>query len=609
MFAFFEQRVRPTVVPKKSPPPELLAFYWHFISQTKGLYAALFATGLAVALIDTLIPVFIGRLVEVMEATARVAALRDATSMLFGMALLVLIARPLAILIDSLVRHNAVVPGVTSMIRWQSHWHVIRQSWSLFQNDFAGRMANRVMHMGDAVRECVVSSIHAIWYIGVYGVSSLWLMSEADWRLAIPMMLWFIAYVFFLRYFVPRMRDLARSSSERRSAVMGRVVDSYSNILTVKLFSRASDEDAYVREAIEHHTLAIAAHMRMITKFSTTLSLLNALLLAGTTAIGIMLWSQGRLDAGAVAMAVPLAWTIANAAGWVSWELNRAFEHMGVVQEGMQTVAVTNALADKPGAHELDASEVRGEIRFERLIFTFGRSDGRKVLDSLNCVIRPGERVGLVGSSGTGKSTLINLLLRFYEMESGSIRIDGQDIREVTQESLRRCIGVVAQDVSLLNRSIAENIAYGSSEATREQIEAAGKRAQAHDFIMSQRDWLGRTGYDAHVGERGVKLSGGQKQRIAIARVMLKDAPILILDEATSALDSEVELAIQDQLMGLMEGKTVIAIAHRLSTIACLDRLLVLKDGCIVEEGTHEELLRQGGQYAMLWRHQSGGFL
>lgn len=609
MFAFFEQRVRPTVVPKKSPPPELLAFYWHFISQTKGLYGALFATGLAVALIDTLIPVFIGRLVEVMEATARVAALRDATSMLFGMALLVLIARPLAILIDSLVRHNAVVPGVTSMIRWQSHWHVIRQSWSLFQNDFAGRMANRVMHMGDAVRECVVSSIHAIWYIGVYGVSSLWLMSEADWRLAIPTVLWFIGYVFFLRYFVPRMRDLARSSSERRSAVMGRVVDSYSNILTVKLFSRASDEDAYVREAIEHHTIAIAAHMRMITKFSTTLSLLNAFLLAGTTAIGIMLWAQGRIDAGVVAMAVPLAWTIANAAGWVSWELNRAFEHMGVVQEGMQTVAVTNALADKPGAHELDAGEVRGEIRFERLTFTFGRSDGRKVLDSLNCAIRPGERVGLVGSSGAGKSTLINLLLRFYEMESGSIRIDGQDIREVTQESLRRCIGVVAQDVSLLNRSIAENIAYGSPGATREQIEAAAMRAQAHDFIMSQRDWLGRTGYDAHVGERGVKLSGGQKQRIAIARVMLKDAPILILDEATSALDSEVELAIQDQLMGLMEGKTVIAIAHRLSTIACLDRLLVLKDGCIVEEGTHEELLRQGGQYAMLWRHQSGGFL
>jgi ATP-binding cassette subfamily B multidrug efflux pump len=390
---------------------------------------------------------------------------------------------------------------------------------------------------------------------------------------------------------------------------MGRVVDSYTNILTVKLFSRTSDEDAYVREAIDDHTGAVAAHMRLITKFTTTLAVLNALLLAATSAIGILLWARGELEAGTVAMAVPLAWTIVNTAGWVSWEMIRAFENVGVVEEGMQTIAVADALVDLPAARTLDVSTVRGEIRFERLNFTYGRSDGRKVLDSLNCTIRPGERVGLVGSSGAGKSTLINLLLRFYEIEAGSIRIDGHDIRELTQESLRRSIGVVAQDTSLLHRSIAENIAYGSPGATQAQIEAAARRAQAHDFILRQTDWKGRTGYEAHVGERGIKLSAGQRQRIAIARVVLKNAPILVLDEATSALDSEVEVAIQDQLLGLMEGKTVIAIAHRLSTIACLDRLLVLNEGRIVEEGSHDELLKLNGQYAMLWRHQTGGFL
>jgi ATP-binding cassette subfamily B multidrug efflux pump len=607
MFAFFESRIRPTELPSAPPPGGLLAFYWHFIRQTRGLYAAMFVTGLCVALIDTMIPVFIGRLVTLMSASERMAAFEAALPMLLAMAAVILCGRPLALLADSLVRNNAVVPGVTSMIRWQSHWHVVRQSWPFFQNDFAGRIANRVMQTSNALRESVVSSIRAIWYIGIYGVSALVLMTFADWRLAVPTALWFAGYILFLRHFVPRMRDLAKASSEVRSHVMGRVVDSYTNILTVKLFARARDEDQYVREVIDEHAAAIAAHMRLITKFMATLATMNALLLVATAAIGVTLWAYGDVTAGIVATALPLAWQIANVAGWVSWEVTGIFENVGVVQEGMETIAVPHTLVDRPGARELAVP--RGEIRFEHVTFTYGRSDGRKVLDDLDLIVKPGERVGLVGRSGAGKSTLVNLLLRFHELEHGGIRIDGEDIRHVTQESLRAAIGMVTQDTSLLHRSIAANIGYGRPGATAADIESAARRAHAHEFILDLMDWKRRTGYDAHVGERGVKLSGGQRQRIAIARVILKNAPILVLDEATSALDSEVELAIQDQLLGLMEGKTVIAIAHRLSTIARMDRLIVLERGRVVEEGTHDELLRRGGHYALLWKHQSGGFL
>jgi ATP-binding cassette subfamily B multidrug efflux pump len=611
MFAYFERLVQPTIVSGVPPPPRLLAFYWHFVRQTKGLYAALFATGLIVSLIDILIPVFIGRLVALMEAQDRAAAMHDVMPMLTGMALLVLVGRPLAIFIDSLVRHNALVPGVTSLIRWQSHWHVAQQNWAFFQKDFAGRIASHVMETSHAVRESVTKSIHAVWYIAVYVFSALLLMSDADWRLALPTALWFLSYVLFLWHFVPRMRDLANASSALNSAAMGRIVDSYSNILIIKLFSSPIDEDAYVREVIDDHTVALSSHMRLITKFMSVLSILNALLLASTTAIGLLLWSQGEVQAGTVAMAIPLAWTIANSAGWVSWDMASVFENVGVVQKGMETIAAPQVLIDKPGAIKLgiDTGVVRGGIRFENVSFTYGRNDGKKILDSLSFDIHPRERVGLVGRSGAGKSTLINLLLRFYDVESGSIRIDGYDIRELTQESLRGAIGVVAQDTSLLHRSIAENIAYGRAGADAAQIETAARKAQAHEFILSLKDWKGRTGYEAHVGERGIRLSGGQRQRIAIARMILKDAPILVLDEATSALDSEAELAIQEQLLGLMENKTVIAIAHRLSTIACMDRLLVLDNGRVVEQGTHEELLQLGGHYATLWRHQSGGFL
>jgi ATP-binding cassette subfamily B multidrug efflux pump len=615
LFAWFESRLPqatsapPPEVERDGPPPGLVAFYAHFVRQARGLFAAMFVTGLAVALIDLLIPVFIGRLVGLMAAEDRAAAFAAQAPWLAAIAATVLIARPLAFALDSMVRNNAVIPGVTTLIRWQSHWHVIRQPWSFFQNDFAGRIANRVMNTANSLRESVVSSIRAVWYIVVYGTATLAILVSTDARLALPMALWVVGYLAFLRYFVPRMRDLSRISSEARSQVMGRVVDSYTAFPTVKLFARAADEDAYVREAMVEHREKIAAHMRMTTRFMFTLACLNSLLIVGTAAIGLTLWLDGAASAALVATALPLAWQIANMAGWVSWEVSSIFENIGVVQEGMETIAVPHALVDSPRARPLAVS--RGAIEFDRVRFAYGQlaKGGRPVLDDLTLRVAPGERVGLVGRSGAGKSTLVSLLLRFHDVEGGAIRIDGQDLREVTQESLRSAIGVVTQDTSMLHRSIAANIRYGRPQATDAEVEAAARRAHAHEFIMGLRDWKDRSGYDAHAGERGVKLSGGQRQRVALARVILKDSPILVLDEATSALDSEIEAAIQEQLESLMTGKTVIAIAHRLSTIARMDRLVVMDGGRIVEEGAHEQLLASGGHYAQLWKRQSGGFL
>ncbi len=613
MFKFFETRIRDHATPPDAsdtgPPPDLLAFYWHFMRQTRGLYLTMLVTGLGVALIDTLMPVFIGRLVGLMASSDPALALQRQTPVLLGIAALLLFGRPLMILLDSLVRNNAVIPGVTTLIRWQSHWHVVRQSGPFFQNDFAGRLANRVMNTGHALRESVVASVRAIWYIVVYGISALAMMLSFNWRLALPMVFWLAGYVFFLRHFVPRMRDLSRTSSEARSMVMGRVVDSYTNIMTVKLFSRARDEDAYVREAMDTHRDRIAAHMRMTTRFMATLTALNALLVVGTAGVSLWLWHGQHIGPAIVATSLPLVWQIANMAGWVSWEVSGIFENIGVVQEGIETIAVPHTMVDRPQARALAVTH--GDIRFDKVDFSYGQQSkgGRAVLHDLNLHIRPGERVGLVGRSGAGKSTLVNLLLRFYDVEDGHITIDGQDLRDVTQESLRGAIGMVTQDTSLLHRSIAANIRYGRPEATDAQVRRAAMQAHAHEFITELRDWVGRTGYEAHAGERGVKLSGGQRQRVALARVLLKNAPILILDEATSALDSEIEAAIQEQLVTLMQGKTVIAIAHRLSTIARMDRLVVMDAGRIVEQGTHQELLRLGGHYAKLWQRQSGGFL
>jgi ATP-binding cassette, subfamily B, multidrug efflux pump len=606
MFRFFERSLKPTAAAAQAEPPAgLAAFYWHFARQAKGLFVALFAAGFAVALLDVSIPVFIGKVVTLISNTSPDALFADAWPTLLGMAVTLLLLRPLAFMVQHLVMNQAIAANVTNRIRWQNHWHVVRQSWTFFQNDFAGRIANRVMQTGPAVRQSLVALLTAVWFILIYGTSSLLLLASADRWLALPVLLWFAGYVAMLRIFVPRMRDRSKTMSEARSMLTGRIVDTYTNIVTVKLFARARDEDAYVREAIDHHTGRFHASLRMATMFALTLTLLNAVLIAVTGAFAIVLWRHGHVSVGTVAMALPMTMQIASASGWVAWQVTEIFENVGVVQEGMLTIARPHTLMDRPDAVPLKVT--RGEIRFEDIRFGYGRERG--LIDGLTLTVNPGERIGLVGRSGAGKSTLVNVLLRFFDLEGGRILIDGQDIAAVSQESLRAQISLVTQDTSLLHRSIRDNIRYGNPDAGEADIVAAARMAHAHEFILDLEDWKGRHGYDAQVGERGVKLSGGQRQRVAIARVILKNAPILVLDEATSALDSEVEAAIQSSLGTLMQGRTVIAIAHRLSTIAQMDRLVIMDHGRIVEEGTHAELLRLGGHYATLWRRQSGGFI
>ena len=606
MFRLFERTLKPTATPgATAPPPGLVAFYWHFARQAKGLFLALFAAGFVVALLDVTIPVFIGRVVTLVTNTKPEDLFATAWPMLAGMAAVLLIARPLAFTTQHLLMNQAIAANVSNRIRWQNHWHVVRQSWAFFQNDFAGRIATRVMQTGPAIRESLVALLTAVWFIIVYGATSLLLLASADPWLALPVLVWFGAYVVMLRFFVPRMRDKSKVMSETRSMLTGRIVDTYTNIVTVKLFARAKDEDAYVREAIDQHTGRFHESLRLNTMFALTLSLLNAALITSTGAFAIVLWQHGEVNVGTVAMALPMTTQIVAASGWVAWQITSIFENIGVVQEGMMTIARPHTLVDAPKAPALKVT--RGEVRFDGVSFGYGRESG--LIEDFNLTVKPGEKIGLVGRSGAGKSTLVNLLLRFFEVEGGRILIDDQDIARVTQESLRSQISVVTQDTSLLHRSIRANIRYGRPEASEADIVRAAQLAHAHDFILDLEDQLGRKGYDAHVGERGVKLSGGQRQRIAIARVILKDAPILVLDEATSALDSEVEAAIQSSLGTLMAGKTVIAIAHRLSTIAQMDRLVILDHGRIVEQGTHEELLRADGHYAALWRHQSGGFI
>ena len=606
MFAFFESLVKTTAPPDRGDPPAgLVAFYRHFLGEHRRLFVALFAVGLAVAVTDAMIPVFVGRLVTLAAAEDRVQALAGAWPMLLVMAVVIVLVRPLCTLFDLLLRNSAVIPGVTSRIRWLSHLQVMQQDWRFFQADLSGSLANRVMGTAGALRESAESAVRAVWYILMYGATTSTLLGAASPWLALPTLVWFAGYLWFLRHHVPRLRVRAAANAQAYSGLFGRIVDGYANILTLKLFASARHEHGHVREAVQRHDREQRAHMRSVTAFMFSLTLLNTALLAGTAGIGLVLWSQGVFGVGTLAMALPLAWQITNVAGWVAWEVVGIYENVASVQDGMQSLAAPRGLRDATDAQPLRVT--RGEIRFDRV--SFGYEGGPPVLAGLDLHIRPGERVGVVGRSGAGKSTLVGLLLRLFDAQAGRVLIDGQPLSAVTQESLRAAIGVVTQDTSLLHRSIGENIRIGRPEATDLELVSAARQARVHDFVERLVDDDGRRGYDASVGERGARLSGGQRQRVAIARVLLKGAPILVLDEATSALDSEAEEAIQEQLAGLMRGRTVIAIAHRLSTIASMDRLIVLDGGRVVEQGSHDALLARGGLYATLWRRQSGGFL
>lgn len=607
MFSWFESLIDPfRHVSLEQPPKSWLKFFGYYVRQVWGIFAWILVFGFFGVLIELALFAFLGKLVDLARAAETPENFfAQHGTMLAWMAFVALILRPVVLVFQVMAINQSVNANFTNLIRWQNHRYVLRQSMSFFQNDFAGRIANRIMQTGPAVRLTMIQLADAIWHVVLYAAGAVVLFSEADIRLIVPLLIWSVFYVGCMVYFVPRLKDKSAEMSDARSALVGRIVDSYTNIMTVKLFAHPENEDLYARTAMDEHTRKFHTMLRLDSAFDISVAVLNGFLIVGTCGLALWLWSQNAITLGAVALATTLTIRINNMAGWIMFVMTNIFENIGIVQEGMETISQPITVTDAPGATQLTVQ--KGEICYERIRFHYGREGG--LIEDLSLTVEPGEKVGLVGRSGAGKSTLVNLLLRFHDLEAGRILIDGQDIARVTQDSLRAQIGVVTQDTSLLHRSVYDNIRYGRIDAAKADVIAAAKRAQAHDFIDELEDYKGRKGYAAHVGERGVKLSGGQRQRIAIARVLLKDAPVLILDEATSALDSEVEAAIQEQLYSLMRGKTVIAIAHRLSTIAAMDRLIIMDQGRIVEEGTHETLLNRRGIYAQLWSRQSGGFL
>ena len=607
MYAWFESRVNP--YPSKEPtrPPEtLFAFILHYSRPVVGWLTLMTILTAAIGVGEVMLFNFLGRIVDWLSKANPETFLRDEATTLWAMGVFTLVGLPLLVIAQSTIIHQVLLGNYPMIGRWQMHRYLLRQSMNFFANEFAGRVATKVMQTSLAVREVAMKVLDVFVYVLSYFISMFVVVGAADWRLMIPLALWVAVYSSLLWYFIPRMRRNSQQQADTRSMMTGRVVDSYTNIATVKLFSHAGREESYAREGMDAFLDTVHKQMRMVTTFHAFVYANNAVLSFLITALSIWFWTAGTISTGAIAIAIALSLRINGMSQWIMWEVSALFENIGTVYDGMAMLSKNQDIRDIDGARPLEARS--GGIEFDRVGFHYGKS-GKTVIDGISLSIAPGEKVGLVGRSGAGKTTLMNVLLRFYDIESGAIRIDGQDISKVAQDSLRAQIGVVTQDTSLLHRSVRDNIAYGKPDATDAEVIAAARRANAWEFIETLVDPNGRMGLDAQVGERGVKLSGGQRQRVAIARVFLKDAPILVLDEATSALDSEVEAAIQENLFKLMEGKTVIAIAHRLSTLTEMDRLIVLDTGEIREQGTHGELVAAAGIYADLWARQSGGFI
>ena len=606
MFGFFERLVDP--FPKKAaqrPPDSVYQFCRHYSrGMEPWLLLMAFLTAIT-AISEALLFGILGQVVDWLSESNPETFIEQSGSTLIGMGIFMLILIPLSNAMRSLIVHQTLMGNFPMSVRWMAHRYLLNQSYGFFQNEFSGRIATKVMQTALAVRDTVMKLLDVMLFVAIYMVTALILVASADPRLCIPLIIWLFFYIIVQRYFVPKMKKIAMVQADARSLMTGRIVDSYTNIITLKLFSHSNRESAYIRDGMSEFLNTVHPQMRLVTKLNICLWALNMSLVFSTAALGIYLWLNGSITPGAIAIVMSLAIRLTSMSHWILWEISGLFENIGTVQDGINTLSVPSKVNDKPNAIALNVN--RGDIIFDSVNFSYNTNEA--VFENLNLQIPAGEKVGIVGRSGAGKSSLVSLLLRFYDIRSGAITIDGHNIEGVRQESLRSNIAMVTQDTSLLHRSVRENIMFGRPEATEEEMVVAAQKAQAHDFILSLRDNVGRRGYDAHVGERGVTLSGGQRQRIAIARVLLKDAPILVLDEATSALDSEVEAAIQLSLYQLMEGKTVIAIAHRLSTIAAMDRLIVFDEGKIIEQGTHQELLRKNGIYTKLWGHQSGGFL